>query len=59
MFTLRQLDNLGCEITFSHEVNEEFLRDIIEVLLSLKRFTSLLIGEMKGPSLIKLVEYVL
>ena len=57
MFTLRQLDNMGCEMNFKQGVDE--LRGLVEMLANLNRFASLQLGSLEGPALIELVELVI
>ena len=58
MFTLRQLDNMGCEMNFKHNVEGHELRGLVEMLAQLNRFASLQLGGLKGSTLIELVELV-
>lgn len=58
MFTLRQLDNMGCEMNFKQSVEGDDLRGLVEMLAKLNRFASLQLGGFEGQALIELVEHV-
>lgn len=59
VFTLRQLDNMGCEMNFKQSVEGHELRGLVEMLAKLNRFASLQLGNLEGRSLIELVELVI
>jgi hypothetical protein len=59
VFTLRQLDNMGCEVIFKQEVGLGFFKEIIEILIGLKRFASLQLEELNAEAMIQLVQLVI